>query len=110
LHSVLLSYDIFCQWIKKQAVRHAQLPPLLCLDSKTQLTGVIPKFHLPAHKQQCHMKFSLNLRPGAGRKDGEGIERDWANINPTANSTKEMGKGSWHNTIDDLFGGWNYCK
>ncbi|KAF9505610.1 hypothetical protein BS47DRAFT_1433238 [Hydnum rufescens UP504] len=74
LHSMLLSYDIFCQWIKKQA-----------------LTGVILKFHLPVHKQQCHMKFSLNLRPGAGCMDGEGIEHNWANINPATNSTKEMG-------------------
>ncbi|KAF9503757.1 hypothetical protein BS47DRAFT_1402098 [Hydnum rufescens UP504] len=108
LRSMLLSYDIFCQWIKKQAVCHAQLPPLLRLDSKTQLTGVIPKFHLPAHKQQCHTKFSLNLCPGAGHTDGEGIEHNWANINPAANSTKEMGEGSQHNTIDDLFRDWNY--
>ncbi|KAF9507538.1 hypothetical protein BS47DRAFT_1366595 [Hydnum rufescens UP504] len=110
LHSMLLSYDIFCQWIKKQAVHHAQLPPLLCLNSKTQLTGVILKFHLPVHKQQCHTKFSLNLCPGAGRMDGEGIERDWANINPATNSTKEMGKGSRHDTIDDLFRDWNYFQ
>ncbi|KAF9505441.1 hypothetical protein BS47DRAFT_1306623, partial [Hydnum rufescens UP504] len=47
---------------------------------------------------------------GAGCMDGKGIEYNWANINPAANSTKEMGKGSQHNTIDDLFGDWNYCK
>ena len=110
LRSVLLSYDIFCQWIKNQAAHHVQLPPLLRLDSKTKLTSVIPKFHLPAHKQQCHTKFSLNLRPGAGCTDGKAIEHTWANINPAANSTKEMSKGSQHDMIDDLFGDWNYRK
>ncbi|KAF9513471.1 hypothetical protein BS47DRAFT_1296180, partial [Hydnum rufescens UP504] len=110
LCEVLLSYDIFCQWTKKQWVCHTKLPLTLQLDSKTELTGVIPKFHLPAHKQQCHMKYSLNLHPGAGCTDGEGIERDWANINPVAMSTKEMGEGLQHDTIDDLFGDWNFCK
>ncbi|KAF9513214.1 hypothetical protein BS47DRAFT_1296509, partial [Hydnum rufescens UP504] len=110
LRSVLLSYDIFCQWMKKQQARHAKLPPMLHLNPNTKLTGVIPKFHLPAHKQQCHTKYSLNLRPGSGCTDGEGIERDWANINPAALSTKEMGEGSRHDTIDDLFGDWNYRK
>jgi hypothetical protein len=107
---VLLSYDIFCQWTKKQSARHTKLPPTLQLDPKTKLTGVIPKFHLPAHKQHCHTKYSLNLHPGAGRTDGEGIERDWANINPAAMSTKEMSEGSQHDTIDDLFGDWNFRK
>jgi hypothetical protein len=110
LRGILLSYDIFCQWTKKQQARHTSLPLALQLDPRIQLTGVVPKFHLPAHKQLCHTKFSLNLRPGAGRTDGEGIERDWSNINPAAMSTKEMGEGSRHDTIDDLFGDWNYRK
>jgi Kyakuja-Dileera-Zisupton transposase len=105
-----LSYNIFYQWTKKQAACHAQLPPLLHLDSKTELTGIIRKFHLPAHKQQCHTKFSLNIHPGAGHTDGEGIKHTWANINPAATSTKEMGEGFQHDMIDDLFGDWNYCK
>jgi hypothetical protein len=107
---ILLSYDIYCQWIKKQQTRHASLPVALQLSPQTRLEGVIPKFHLPAHKDICHTKYSLNLRPGCGRTDGEGIERDWANINPAATSTKEMGEGSRHDTIDDLFGDWNYRK
>ena len=110
LHEVLLSYDIFCQWSKKQQTRHALLPAALQLDPAIDLSGVVPKFHLPAHKNICHTKYSLNLCPGCGRTDGEGIERDWSNINPAAMSTKEMGEGSRHDTIDDLFGDWNYRK
>ncbi|KAF9506615.1 hypothetical protein BS47DRAFT_1374076 [Hydnum rufescens UP504] len=110
LHEILLSYNIFCQWAKKQEAHHDLLPVALQLDPQITLLGVVPKFHLPAHKDICHMKYSLNLCPGCGRTDGEGIEHDWSNINPTAMSMKEMGSGSRHGTIDDLFRDWNYCK
>ncbi|KAF9508994.1 hypothetical protein BS47DRAFT_1282474, partial [Hydnum rufescens UP504] len=110
LCEILLSYNIFCQWAKKQEAHHDLLPVALWLDPQITLLGVVPKFHLPAHKDICHMKYLLNLRPGCGQTDGEGIERDWSNINPTAMSMKEMGEGSRHDTIDDLFGDWNYHK
>ena len=110
LRGVLISYDIYCQWMKKLWSRHSSLPPAIQAAPTIKFEGVIPKFHLPSHKLGCQTKFSLNLRPGAGRTDGEGIERDWANINPAATSTKEMGEGARHDTIDDLFGDWNYRK
>ncbi|KAF9506633.1 hypothetical protein BS47DRAFT_1305009, partial [Hydnum rufescens UP504] len=110
LRGILLSYDIFCQWSKKQQARHISLPRPLQLDPKINLTGVVPKFHLPAHKQPCQTKYLLYLHPGAGRTDGESIEHDWANLNPAASSMKEMGEGSHHNIIDDLLSDWNYRK
>ncbi|KAF9511307.1 hypothetical protein BS47DRAFT_1373089 [Hydnum rufescens UP504] len=94
LHEILLSYDIFCQWAKKQEACHDLLPVALWLDPQITLLGVVPKFHLPAHKDICHMKYLLNSCPGCGWTDGEGIEHDWSNINPAAMSTKEMGEGS----------------
>ena len=48
--------------------------------------------------------------PGVGRTDGEGIERNWSEINRVANSTKEMGPGARHDTIDDHFGHHNFRK
>jgi Kyakuja-Dileera-Zisupton transposase len=107
---ILLSYNIFCQWSKKQPQCHTKLPLALQLSPNVHLSGVVPKFHVPAHKQKCHTKFSLNLCPGAGHMDGEGIEHDWANLNPAASSMKEMSEGSHHDTINDLFRDWNYCK
>ena len=70
----------------------------------------IPKFHLPAHDERCHTKYSLNLQPGAGRLDGEVIERDWAKLGGAANSTKEMSAGSRRDTLDDLCGDMNFVK
>ncbi|KAG1797160.1 hypothetical protein EV424DRAFT_1352893 [Suillus variegatus] len=45
-----------------------------------------------------------------GHTDGEAPERGWANINCVALSTKEMGPGACHNTLDDHFGDWNWKK
>ncbi|KAF9509454.1 hypothetical protein BS47DRAFT_1301444 [Hydnum rufescens UP504] len=57
LHEILLSYNIFCQWPKKQEACHDLLPVALWLDPQITLLGVVPKFHLPAHKDICHMKY-----------------------------------------------------
>ncbi|KAG1869682.1 hypothetical protein C8R48DRAFT_746879 [Suillus tomentosus] len=67
-------------------------------------------FHAPAHEEKCSTPHSLNLMPGVGRTDGEGIERNWAEMNRVANSTKEMGPGSRHDTLDDHFGHHNWRK
>ncbi|KAG1746426.1 hypothetical protein EDB19DRAFT_1952649 [Suillus lakei] len=43
-------------------------------------------------------------------KNGEAPEHGWANINPIASSTKEMGPGARRDTLDDFFGDWNWKK
>ena len=62
------------------------------------------------HKLPCQAPHSLNFKPGVGRPDGEGIERSWAEMNQVANSTKEMGPGSRHDTLDNHFGHHNWRK
>jgi hypothetical protein len=111
LRSILISYDLHCQWKKKLRKRHQHLPPDFQIDFQhTTLDGAIPKFHLRAHKEQCHSVESLNYRVGVGRTDGEMIERDWAAVNAAAKSTKEMGEGARHDSLDDVWGDWNYSK
>jgi hypothetical protein len=84
------------------------LPSTYHLDhnSKT-INFFIPKFHLPAHIEPCQIDFSFNLSQYVGWTDGEAPECGWANINPITSSTKEMGPGSWHDTLDDHFSDWN---
>jgi hypothetical protein len=89
-----------------------KLPPELQRDLQ-ELNNVklfLPKLHAHAHKFECHLLYSLNFTPGVGRTDGEGIEREWAEINSAANSTKEMSEGSRHDALDDLLGDKNYRK
>ncbi|KAJ7768991.1 hypothetical protein B0H16DRAFT_1716189 [Mycena metata] len=48
--------------------------------------------------------------PTLRNTDGEAPERGWANANPLACSTKEMGPGSRRDTLDDHFNDANHKK
>ncbi|KAJ7761388.1 hypothetical protein B0H16DRAFT_1456135 [Mycena metata] len=100
-----VSYDIACQW-------HIHVWDRLCQyqDGTITIDGfgkfvtfLVPKFHLPAHIEECNLKFSFNLTRFVGQTDGEAPQRGWANANPLARSTKEMGPGSRRDTLDDHF-------
>lgn len=105
------SYDVACQYMKNIHIREQLLPEDLRYSKNIKkLTFFIPKFHIPAHEENCNLEFSFNLTRGVGRTDGEAPERGWANINPLASSTKEMGPGSRRDTLDDHFNDWNWKK
>lgn len=108
---LLVSYDIACQWNKKLCDRVNEYP----LELRTafwamNISYVIPKYHISAHKQACQSPYSLNYLPHSARTDGEGIERGWAHINPIAMATREMGPGFRIDTIDDHWSAWNWRK
>ncbi|KAI6145951.1 hypothetical protein BKA82DRAFT_4330489 [Pisolithus tinctorius] len=113
LLSMVISYNIACQWKLNLAQRIDQLPEHLHLPLTVVVSSFvfgIPKFHAPAHSASCAIPHSLNLLPGVGRTDGEGVEHNWLEINHVANSTKEMTPGARHDTIDDHFGHHNFRK
>ena len=110
---LIISYDIACQWKLNIPSRMAKLPDHLCLTLPLITSSFIfgiPKFHVPAHLTVCALPHSLNLMPGVGCTDGEGIERNWSEINRVACSMREMGPGAQHDTIDDHFGHHNFRK
>ncbi|KAJ7017384.1 hypothetical protein C8F04DRAFT_1200656 [Mycena alexandri] len=107
----IISYDIICQWWKELMARMALLPALVrCFLILPMIAFVIPKLHIHAHTVLCNILYSLNLIPGSGQTDGEGIERPWANIGGIASSTRIMGLGARHDTIDDHWSHWNWQK
>ncbi|KAG1743664.1 uncharacterized protein EDB91DRAFT_1236671 [Suillus paluster] len=96
-HNVIvlnISYNIACQWSKHLWSRMSKLPSAFHLDYN--------------NKWPCQINFSFNFSQHVGHTDGEAPERGWANINPIASSTKEMGPGSRRDTFDDHFGDWNW--
>ena len=106
-----ISYDIACQWSKHLWSRMLSLPSALHMDHASKnVVFLVPKFHLPAHIEQCQVDFSFNLLRNVGQTDGEAPEHGWANMNPIASSTKEMGPGSRRDTLDDHFGDWNWKR
>lgn len=111
LLALFITYDIMCQWFKNLFTRIQQLPPRLRLSIPHDgIDTAIPKFHLPAHSEKDQIIYSLNFKEGVGQTDGEGIERNWSKLNGAASSTKQMGPGSRHDTLDDFCGHMNWRK
>ncbi|KAG2111751.1 hypothetical protein DEU56DRAFT_935828 [Suillus clintonianus] len=111
LQNLNISYDIACQWHKKLWQRMKGFPLSMHFNFVSRAVSFfVPKFHLPAHIEKCQTTFSFNFKRGVGRTDGEAPERGWANINPVASSTKEMGPGARRDTLDDFFGDSNWKK
>lgn len=109
--SILLTYDIACQWIKNLRKRVREFPVSMQeAFLRIALMVAVPKFHLPAHGDACQSPYSLTNMVGAGRVDGEGIERGWSLMNAIATATREMGPGFRHNTMDDHWQSLNWRK
>ncbi|KAG6825050.1 hypothetical protein H0H92_004999, partial [Tricholoma furcatifolium] len=95
LQELYVSYDICCQWSIHLRDRMLELDHNFFLhDNQVYVKFAVPKFHLPAHVERCRTSYSLNFTVGAARTNGEAPERGWAEVNPLASSTKEMGPGS----------------
>ncbi|KAG1893939.1 uncharacterized protein F5891DRAFT_1131100 [Suillus fuscotomentosus] len=98
-----VSYDIACQWSKKFWAQMETMPTHLHLPHETlNIHYFVPKFHIGAHIEECQITFSWNFGKFVGHTDGEAPE--------LASSTKEMGPGTQHDTLDDYFGDWNWKK
>ncbi|PBK94556.1 hypothetical protein ARMGADRAFT_1029626 [Armillaria gallica] len=87
---VFMSYDIACQWKPNLHQRMKVVPQKVHICEDMVLNFGVPKLHCKAHK--------------------EGVERTWDDLNLCASSTKEMGPGAWHGTINDQMGGHNWQK
>ncbi|GJE98466.1 CxC2 domain-containing protein [Phanerochaete sordida] len=110
----VFSYDIACQWeiYLRRRVMDEAFPRHLRLELPVgrQLRFAIPKYHFWGHKGEDHNKYSLNLMSGVGRTDGEEVERNWWRHDATAASTREMGPGSRHDTLEDHFNWSNFTR
>ncbi|PPQ87021.1 hypothetical protein CVT26_005108, partial [Gymnopilus dilepis] len=112
LKAIVISYDIACQWSINLKDRMSVIDEYFWIfhSDEIKVMYLVPKFHLPAHILFCRTVYAFNYAPGVGRTDGEAPERGWANINPLAPSTREMGPGTRRDTLDYHFGDANWQK
>lgn len=111
LCQLLIVYDIACQWSRNLQALFSSLCSDIDLNlNDVKITVAIPKGHIKAHGKMCQSKFSLNFLPGSAQTNGEGVERDWAHMNALTASTREMGSGNRHETLDDHWASWNWWK
>ncbi|KAJ7483696.1 hypothetical protein B0H11DRAFT_1723311 [Mycena galericulata] len=111
LMALTISYDIACQWQKNLAERNKKLPERIRLDlENVEVQCGLPVWHASSHERECSNKNSLNFLIGVGKSDGEGVERTWADLNPAAFHTKEMGIGNRADTLEDKIDSPNFLK
>ncbi|KAJ7059133.1 hypothetical protein C8F01DRAFT_1370735 [Mycena amicta] len=107
-----VSYDIACQWNVHLWDRMSKYDnEILSINENNKyFVFLVPKFHLPAHIEECNIRFSFNLTRFVGMTDGEAPERGWSATNPLAGSTMNMGPGSRRDALDDFFNDQNHKK
>ncbi|KAJ7198441.1 hypothetical protein C8J57DRAFT_1635386 [Mycena rebaudengoi] len=111
LQRFYVSYDIACQWHINLWLRMMKYDhDIRFVREGKYMTFLVPKFHFPTHIEACNLLFSFNLTRDVGDTDGEAPERGWANTNPLASSTTQMGPGARRDLLDDHFNDWNHKK
>ncbi|KAJ7863700.1 hypothetical protein B0H13DRAFT_2354000 [Mycena leptocephala] len=111
LAMLMISYDIACQWKKNMRIRNEKLPEAIRLDvNNVEVQCGLPVWHVSSHETECNNENSLSFLVGVGKSDGEGVERTWADLNPAAFHTKEMGVGNRTDTLEDKIDSHNFLK
>jgi hypothetical protein len=106
-----ISYDIACQWKINLAERNKKLPEAVRLPTEeVKLQCGLPVWHAASHDEECQNANSLSFRPGVGKSDGEGIERVWSVLNPSAFATKDAGKGQRADVLEGKIDNHNHLK
>ena len=88
----------------------ADFPEAMRIPDTTWVVVAIPGWHVNGHGTKCRNNFNLSYMEGAGRTMGEDIETTWAGTNILALSIQEMGPAAHHDTLNDHWNGWNFCK
>lgn len=101
---LVLSFDVVCIYDVNFWPRNAILPAEWRLIRRPDsIVFLIPKFHLWAHKIECHAPYSFNYAPGVGQTHAETVEENWSVSNRAAAQTKMMGPGARQDTLEDIF-------
>jgi hypothetical protein len=84
IKSIIIPYDIACQWGHNFFSCMANMPQHLWILESVKIQFKVLKFHLPAHISKCYVPFSFNFAKWVSRTDGEGVERNWSWLNGIA--------------------------
>ena len=87
-----------------------KFPLEMQMKEDTVIEFAIPSWHINAHGADCRANFGLSFRDGVGRTCGEEVEVTWAGTNPLGPSTREMGPGARHETLNGQWGGLNFRR
>lgn len=109
IESVILMYDVNCQYHKKLKTRFEASPYLRWPDNLKMVFG-IGLFHVHGHVDSCFPQFAPHFIDGAAHVDGEIIETLWAPLNEISNSIRGMSTAHRKETLDDHMNDSNFKK
>ncbi|KAI1783483.1 hypothetical protein LXA43DRAFT_903485, partial [Ganoderma leucocontextum] len=109
LTSILVLYDIMCQYFTRLRDRFAKSPHLTMPSGIKFLRG-IGQFHVHGHIAQCYARFSSSFIAGTGMQDGEILETLWNQTNAIADSTRGMSSAHRREVINDHMNDSNWKK
>jgi len=75
-----------------------------------KLNYLIGKFHLGCHKDECWARYTLDLLMGAGRHDGEILERLWSELNKSKSTIRSLSESHREEHVDELLQNNNVQK
>ncbi|KAF5325617.1 hypothetical protein D9611_000333 [Ephemerocybe angulata] len=88
--SILLLYDIACQYSKNVLKRMTAGNHLLRPDELSKISWGIGTWHVHGHKEECMVRYSPSFIPGAGMTSGEILESLWSTLNEVGRATSVM--------------------
>jgi Kyakuja-Dileera-Zisupton transposase len=109
LRTVLLAYDINCQYSVHLPDRLKNGEYLQVRDDLVLVFG-IGLFHVHGHQASCNARFSLTYIRGAGMSAGEILESLWSVVNEAARTTATMSLGHRAEVLDAVMGDSNWKK
>jgi Kyakuja-Dileera-Zisupton transposase len=107
--TLLLIYDIICQWSINFSKRLDCCPGLSLVDAD-KLRVAIGKFHLAAHVPECFWKYSLNFKKGVGKIDGEILETVWSTFDDQAIRARAMSMAFRWEFLNQVMADHNFKK
>ena len=110
IQTLLVMYDIACQYSKKAEDRFQEGRAHLTWPEACIIFWAIGLFHIHGHQRDCFAKYAPNFIPGAGQVDGEIIETLWSPLNRIAGSTRAMSTSHRKEVIDDHMNDANWRK
>ena len=75
-----------------------------------EIMGVVRKWHLTAHIQECFSKFNLNFIEGARQVEGEILETLWSRMDEIAGLVQSMSIAHHQETVDEHMNDNNWQK
>ena len=107
---IFIMYDISYQWLKNFCTRMSDFPQTIQIDPATRVDVAIPNWHINGHGERCRRDFCLGYTRGAGRTCGKEVEMTWSSTNAPAPSVREMAAGARHDTLNNHWNSWKFCK